>query len=80
MPKKPKAYIRPARGNGLWLLIDPMGVTEVNGYILPHKDMIWPEEARKVLTVAYPIMHEEVETIRDACNEYLKAIEERGEI
>lgn len=81
--REPVARIRPAKRNGLWLFIDPMGFHEADAYDLPIAldiSQIDADALRRAGGVAYAITAEEVEPIRDACNEYLAAIAERGEI
>lgn len=58
--------IRKAKdGKGLWLFIDKGG-SKASPFDLP----LAPEELGDV---AYAIREEEVEVIRDACNEYLES-------
>lgn len=81
--RKAVASIRPARRNGLWLFIDPMGFHEADAYDLPiaidisHIDV---DVLRRTGGAAYAITAEEVEPIRDACNEYLSVVAEGREI
>lgn len=68
---KVTARIRKTDGHGLWLFVDAPGVRknsadDLNEYI---KDTLG---VRDTGSVAYAILPDEVEAIRDACQEWLE--------
>jgi len=68
---KPTARIRPAKNDALWLLVDPPGANkmaaeDLNTFVTETLGI------RDAGAVAYAILPNEVEAIRDACNEWLQ--------
>lgn len=71
----PTARIRPSKdGKGLWLFIDEPNLSKaaVEDVEMFNHIKDFPDVKSKVGGVAYPLMPEEVEAIRDACNEWLE--------
>ena len=68
---KPTARIRPAKDDGLWLFVDAPGVRKNSADDL-NEHIKETLGVRDTGSVAYAILPEEVEAIRDACQEWLE--------
>ncbi len=71
--KTVSARIRPSEGRGLWLFIDQIGMNKVSAEDLNMLDFARIEN--EAGQVAYAILPEEVEAIKQACEEWLAAQE-----
>lgn len=67
----PTARIRPAKDGALWLFVDHPGENKVSADDLTEsiKEHL---SLREPGAIAYAILPEEVEAIRDACNDWLE--------